>query len=111
VTRALEGTPATAHAIGIFVMPYEIPVTQLKIAENMAEQDLPYYGMAVRGYTPTRQVTIERNQILYSGAVKPTNEGVRVEAHTAKLRLNEIYGYPSAYRGFREPDHLSRQRG
>jgi hypothetical protein len=99
VTRALEGTPATAHAIGIFVMPYEIPVTQLKIAENMAEQDLPYYGMAVRGYTPTRQVTIERNQILYSGAVKPTNEGVRVEAHTAKLRLNEIYGYPSAYRG------------
>lgn len=97
-TRGVEYTTAKVHTIGAFVMPYEIPVTQLKIANNQGEQDLDYYGMFVGGYTPTRQCSITGNQIKYTGASRATTNSCRVELHTVKVKLNEFYGWAFGYR-------------
>jgi hypothetical protein len=97
VVRGAEYTSAVAHAIGCFVMPYEIPVSQIKIANNQGVQDFDYYGLNVTGYTPSRQFRIEGNQLLYNGSARPTTSGFRVDVHSAKMRNNEIYGWPLGY--------------
>lgn len=97
-TRSQEFTPAAAHSVGCFVMPYEMPVTQIEIKGNQAELDANYYGLYVRGYTPTRQFRVEGNQLMYTGSARATNEAFRVESHGVKIRNNEIYGWALGYR-------------